>query len=155
METDNRHRFSLGLFLVAQLIYLLGLATRPSPHRWLFFIPLASILCYLAFWTTTSNAVRNYGMGSYMFTLLFAASDFLVLTDVQRELKVLHGALKDRQIEDEPFLTRLKWALKLQTSPRGIGWSFAAHEPHIPPAPRPSVTRRSFIFAKAERMPDQ
>ncbi|KAJ6460108.1 membrane bound O-acyl transferase family-domain-containing protein [Mycena vitilis] len=67
---------------------------------------------------------------------LFAASDFILLTDVQRELRVVKPPQRaDEPIENAPLSRRIAWATKLFTSARGLGW---AHEPRYANPPRPS-----------------
>lgn len=62
------------------------------------------------------------------------------LTVVQKELRRKGEAL---DVSKAPFLVRLRWALSLYASLRGVGWS---HEPtsRLPSAPR----RRNSSFAK-------
>jgi len=139
-----RRDFSWSLFLIAQAIYHLGVSARPSPFRWLYFLPFGGICIYLVMFTTLKNTVHDYGMGCYIFTLLFAASDYILITDVQKELR-----LKDQTqpIYTKSFLERLKWSMALLNGPRGVGWNF---EPsgYLPRSPVPSMSRKAFIARK-------
>lgn len=151
MTTLVRNDFSWGLYFFAQCLYTLGIATVSTTYRRLFFLPFAGVICYLAWFTTLNNAVHDYGMGTHLFTILFAAYDFLILTDLQN-LKEVDGSLKDKNIRGEAFLTRIQWALKLQSSPRGLGWSFAVKEPCIPPAPSLAMSRKLFLLNRLQRI---
>ena len=123
------------LFLLIYIIQIAGIAAKPSPYRWMFFPPVAVIATYLLL-RSNVEAVT---------TLLLIASDFLVLTDVQRELR-LKGQTKS--ISDAPLSDRLIWAVKLITGPRGIGWE---HEPTAALAPRPAgLTRGQFIVSRVK-----
>ncbi|KAJ6596224.1 hypothetical protein DFH09DRAFT_1305124 [Mycena vulgaris] len=84
------------------------------------------------------------------------ASDYILLTDVQRELHrvpsspflpddgVAPGSVTPL-IEDMSTSRRLKWAADLFTSTRGVNW---AHEPRsaISPHPDPPIPRITFIM---------
>ncbi|TFK21113.1 hypothetical protein FA15DRAFT_707525 [Coprinopsis marcescibilis] len=63
---------------------VLGYTSRPSPYRWLFFLPIASISVYAVFFTASDDIIGDYSQGCWIATNFFIASDFLVLTDVQR-----------------------------------------------------------------------
>jgi len=79
--------------------------------------------------------------------LLLIASDFLLLTDVQRELRLIG---QKKSISDAPLSDRLTWAVKLIIAVRGIGWE---HEPtgSLPPRPT-SMTRGQFIVSRVKRL---
>ncbi|KAF9526550.1 membrane bound O-acyl transferase family-domain-containing protein [Crepidotus variabilis] len=144
----NRREFSWNLYVLAQLIFLLGLTTKSKRFRTSYFFVLAGIACYLTWFTTTGNAVHDYGIGTHLFTFLFSAFDLLILTDAHCELRITEGSSRGKNIDEEPFWIRVRWALKLQGSPRGLGWSFAAKEPYIAPAPQQETSRCIFIMAK-------
>ncbi|TFK71891.1 hypothetical protein BDN72DRAFT_764224 [Pluteus cervinus] len=136
---DERIEF-WGLYSVCQVFLLAALVVKPSPNRWSLFIPIIFLTIYLLFFTSTGNLTRDDIVGSVMLAYLFTATDYILLTDVQRELR-LQG--QKGPISDASLLSRLQWGLKLFTSPRGVGW---AHEvPHLPARPRHS-SRTAFVF---------
>ena len=124
------------------LIYdflIAGIAAKPSPYRWMFFPPIAFIATYLLFRVNAEPVA----------VLLFSASDYLLLTGVQREPRLIGQA---ESISDAHLSDRLGWAVKLITAPRGIGWE---HEPTaaLPPSPRPTgLTRGLFIVSRVGRL---
>ena len=126
-----------ALLTLIYVIQIAGIATKPSPHRWMFFPPVAVIATFLLFRFNVEPVT----------ILLLIASDFLLLTDVQRELRLI-GQLKS--ISDAPLSERLIWAVKLTTGLRGVGW---AHEPTAALPPRPtSLTRGQFVVSRVKRL---
>ncbi|KAK0470533.1 membrane bound O-acyl transferase family-domain-containing protein [Armillaria novae-zelandiae] len=111
--------FSLIAFLT---LFFFALAAKITVYRPLFFLLIASLALYILFFTTTNNALLDSMIGGWTATVTLYASDYLVLTtDVQQEL---HKS--DQQvgrISEAPFQTRLKWAVALCFSPRGVGWA--------------------------------
>ena len=123
------------LFPLLYIIQIAGIAAKPSSHRWMFFPPIAVIATFLLF-RFNVEAVT---------VLLLSASDFLLLTDVQRELRLIG---QPKSISDAPLSDRLIWAVKLVTELRGIGW---AHEPTAALPPRPiTLTRGQFIVSRVK-----
>ena len=121
------------LFLLFYVIPIAGIAAKPSPYRWMFFPPIAVIATFLLFRFNIEAIVIH----------LLTSSDFLVLTDVQRELRLIG---QPKPIFDAPLVDRLIWAVKLITGVRGIGWSY---EPTAALPPRPTgLTRGQFIVSR-------
>ncbi|KAJ6520953.1 hypothetical protein B0H19DRAFT_1277808 [Mycena capillaripes] len=90
---------------------------------------------------STGHPTLDYGIASAWFPYLFAASDYILLTDVQRELRMVKPPQRaDEPIENAPLSRRVAWGVKLFSSSRGVGW---AHEPRYanPPHPSPSTPR--------------
>ncbi|KAL0958252.1 hypothetical protein HGRIS_000405 [Hohenbuehelia grisea] len=135
------------LMLISHLLLIVALAVRPSPRRWLFFLPILFGALYTIFFTTSANATTDYVMGGMAFGLLVKSSDFILLTDVQRELRR----------KDQPSLPftyslprRLRWAIDLFFSARLVGWN--AERPSVlPPQPR-QKTRSSFVIYQLWRV---
>ena len=150
--SQNRRPWSWSLYFLSQLIYLLGLSTRLHPFipRWLFLVAFASICVYLVGYTAFRSPVDNYGMGGYLFTVFFDAMDFLVLRDAQKEIRM--EGQKLGEIENEPFIKRLKWSLGLIMSQRSLGWidPSAPKVPHIPFAP--TQGRKALVLAKLREL---
>ena len=118
------------------IIQIVGIAAKPSPYRWMFFLPIAVITTTLILFGVNAEPIV---------ILLLMASDFLLLTDVQRELRLIG---QPKSISDAPLSDRLIWAVKLVTTPRGIGW---AHEPTVALPPRPTnLTRGQFIVSRVK-----
>ena len=123
------------LFSLLYVIQIAGIAAKPSPYRWMFFPPIAVIATFLLFHFNVEAVT----------VLLLSASDFLVLTDVQRELRLIG---QPKSISDASLSDRLIWAVKLVTGLRGIGW---AHEPTAALPPRPiGLTRGQFIVSRVK-----
>ena len=125
------------LFPLLYVIQIAGIAAKPSPYRWMFFLPIAVIATFLVFRTDSVETTSFF---------LLVASDYLLLTDVQRELRLIG---QPKSISDAPLSDRLIWAVKLITTPRGIGW---AHEPTAVLPPRPNLTRGQFIILQVKRL---
>ncbi|KAG2016483.1 toxin biosynthesis protein [Coprinopsis cinerea AmutBmut pab1-1] len=136
------------LLLSAEAIHILGTASRPSPYRRLFFLPIL-ILCIWPVFLPISDAQKpDPGHVACLMFLLFGASDKILLTNVQNELylrsdKALTDAGKVKHVSQRSFWSRLKWALQLRVALRGIGWSFEPPPGHLPPPPPP---RRRWTF---------
>ncbi|KAF8182110.1 membrane bound O-acyl transferase family-domain-containing protein [Mycena galopus ATCC 62051] len=83
------------------------------------------------------------------FPYLFAASDYILLTDVRRELQIVKPPQRaDEPIENAPLSRRVAWGINLFASgTRGLGW---AHEPrHANTArPSPSTPRGTFAWSQ-------
>ena len=125
------------LFFLLYVIQITGIAAKPSPYRWVFFLPIAAIATFLLFRVNAEPVA----------ILLFSASDYLLLTDVQRELRLIG---QPKSISDAPLSDRLIWGVKLITANRGIGWT---HEPTTALLPRPTnLTRGQFIISRLKRL---
>ena len=126
------------LFPLFYVIQIAGIAAKPSPYRWRFFPPVATFATFLLFRGVSAERVT---------IPFFSASDFLLLTDVQRELRLIG---QTKSISDAPLSDRLTWAVKLMTGLRGIGW---AHEPTASLPPRPTgFTRGQFIVSRIKQL---
>jgi len=120
---------------------------HPFLPRWLFFAAFACTCIYLCGYTTLPSPVDNYGMGSYLFTVFFDAMDFLVLRDVQKEIRMEGHKLGE--IEDEAFTKRLKWGATLMMSQRSIGW-IDSSAPKVPPPP--TKGRKALVLTKLQEL---
>jgi hypothetical protein len=135
--------WSFPLYLV---LCFVPLVIRPSSARRLFFIPILALTYYIIFYTSTGNITNDYGIAFGWMTLFFISSDFILLTDVQNELRSIKPP-QNNAVSQEKFWTRFQWAWDLFTSPRGIGW---AHEPVDVLPPRPA--RKNFILKQLARL---
>lgn len=139
---NDRPSFSPCLMALAVCLNLLALTIRSSPYRRILFLPTASIYCYLAFRTTTGDAAGDIGLGNNMMSLLLFAVDYILLTDVQSELRLKS---QTSSISSAGFLDRLWWAVRLFLTPRGIGWVHASSSLRYPQKPS---SRTRFVSAK-------
>ncbi|KAJ6466113.1 membrane bound O-acyl transferase family-domain-containing protein [Mycena vitilis] len=141
MPTDIRP-LPFGLFAAYIPVIVISLAMPPSPYRRLLFIPL---LCLS--WRFFLRG-DGYLCCAFWFIWLLNASDYILLTDVQRELRKIPATQADsaggcERIEDAPFARRLRWALDLFLSPRGVGWT---HSPkRYLPSPANIISTRLFL----------
>lgn len=135
--------FSSWSFAAYPLLCFIPLVTKPSPYRYLYFLPIL-FLSYKALHSTTGNITNDYGLGCAWFTLFFISSDFILLTNVQCELQSIKPPQTKGSISDVGLEGRISWAWDLLTSVRGIGW---AHGPSassgiLPPRPNFPSTRK-------------
>ena len=133
------------LSALSQCLLLAGLVVRPSPYRWILWPLIACINCYCFFLTPTDDPVTNEGLRFFMIVSIIYASDYILLTDVQRELR-LPG---QQPISSTGFWSRTKWGLQLWCNVRGVGW---AHEPRSVIPPHPNLTRPQFLTSRFLRL---
>ncbi|KAJ7430934.1 membrane bound O-acyl transferase family-domain-containing protein [Mycena galericulata] len=146
--------FPIGLFTVYTAVIVISLALRPSPYRRLLFLPLLVLT-----WGFLTQHGSGYLSSAFWFMWLLNASDYILLTDVQRELKklptpnqaVATGGFED--IENTSLLRRLQWGLHLFLSPRGVGWTHALKHFLPPSGKRTSdaefIRRRLWILVRS------
>ncbi|KAJ6533175.1 membrane bound O-acyl transferase family-domain-containing protein [Mycena capillaripes] len=147
------YEFRNALWAPYLSLLLLALLVRPSPYRSLFFLPLLPLTAYVLLCTTgTFNG--DYYLGSTWLTWFFFASDYILLTDVQRALRQVRlkriivtpaASEPEGPIENATLWRRTRWALALLNSPRGVGW---AHEPAALPVHPPAGTPRATFVAQ-------
>jgi hypothetical protein len=112
------------LYAAIVLLSILACTTRPSPFRWLLFLPILGLTGFY-FYTKTGDIMMDFSNAAFIAMNIFMMSDFLLLTDVQNELR-RKGERGDAPISKAPFFDRLRWGFDLFSSNRGIGWE---HEP--------------------------
>ncbi|KAJ7845581.1 membrane bound O-acyl transferase family-domain-containing protein [Mycena leptocephala] len=137
------------------VLIIAALVPRPSPYRRLCFVPILLLTYFVVFHTTSGDPSADYGLRLLWLVYFLFASDYILLTDVQRELHRVPSSVclpddspnggQVPSIQNTSPWRRLIWALDLFTSPRGVNW---AHEPRsaIPTHPDPAMPRRTFIF---------
>jgi len=136
----QKGEFRPDLFFVAVGLTLVSLVVKPSPYRGLLFIPTSLICLYLAFYTTSPNNASNNFIACNLFFHIFSSLDVTVLTDVQNELRLVG---QKTSISKASLSDRFWWALRLFSSPRGIGWT---HEPTTHILPHPTTSRARFLW---------
>jgi hypothetical protein len=104
---------------------------------------MAGLSLYIVFYTSTGSPM-NYPIACTVASELIMASDYILLTDVQRELFLVG---QQKPISDAPFLSRLRWALKLSFTPRGVGWTHESTSV-LRPHPPPTMSRTTFIISQ-------
>jgi hypothetical protein len=142
--TMEKKPFSPSLVVCMIIILVASLIVKPSPYRPLFCIPLIGIGYYLLYHTTSGDVISDLSFGFGITSLVAAALDYIVLTEPQTQL--FKRGQKMPSSSFPSLWERVKWALDLLTSQRGIGWT---HEPteKLPPSPFASgnVSRQNFI----------
>ncbi|KAJ7770963.1 membrane bound O-acyl transferase family-domain-containing protein [Mycena maculata] len=147
--TIDRAALSRISYLSYLFVFLsvFALVVKPSPYRRMLFLPLLLMSPYLLSFST-GHPTMDYCVASAWFPYLFAASDYILITDVQRELRMVKPPQRTGEpIETAPLSRRIAWGTQLFTSTRGIGW---VHEPRHanPPHPSPSTPRGAFVRAQ-------
>ena len=79
---------------------------------------------------------------TFLIQNIFSASHYLLLTDVQRELRLVG---QRESITSSSFWARVKWGLHLLSSGRGVGWT---HEPRSVLPPHPTLSRVHFVVSR-------
>ncbi|KAF7292271.1 hypothetical protein MKEN_01479000 [Mycena kentingensis (nom. inval.)] len=124
-------------------IYYAALVVKPSPYRCLFFLPLLGIAIH-ALSVTSRVPLVDYYIGALLWISLVAASDHILLTDVQRELYVLG----EKPIVRAGLQERMFWAARLLGDRRALGW---VHEERQATPPRPKMPRPRFVASRLLR----
>ncbi|KAF8200528.1 membrane bound O-acyl transferase family-domain-containing protein [Mycena galopus ATCC 62051] len=152
------YSFSEALTPLYVLLILAALVAKPSPYRRLFFAPILFLTYFTIFHTFSGTPSADYGLRLVWLLYFLFASDYILLTDFQRKLHRVPSSprlsedsatdsvsITSTSIEERSLWQRVKWALDLFTSPRGINW---AHEPRnaISPHPDSSKPRLSFVL---------
>jgi hypothetical protein len=129
-------------FTVALCLLLAALVVRPSPYRWMFFPLSAGLNFYCYFLNPTDDDFTNEALRSTVASHIVIASDYILLTNVQHELRQVG---QQESISNAGLMSRIKWALQLFTGNRGVGWT---HEPTSVLPTRPNLTRVQFIVSR-------
>ena len=148
----ERLPFHWSLHALTQCLIVLSITVFSSKTsiwtRWSIFLPIAVISCYLVCYTTTGDVTVDQGLGTVILIQLMVATDYILITDVQRDIypKDQPPGMKGAEA-DIPLMKRFRRALSLYTTPRGIGWSF---EPRT--LPKPSMKPRfAFVSSRIAR----
>ncbi|KAF4592786.1 hypothetical protein EYR38_008487 [Pleurotus pulmonarius] len=121
------------LWVAPYVLSFVALFINVQTLRTAMFVPVAGILLHI---TTLGISPSEHAMACAITQLTLQMLDFLVLTDAHAELRLVN------QVEDTdrlPFFERVKWVLRLMTSPRLVGW---VNEPKNGIPPRPTDTSR-------------
>lgn len=134
----------LYALLYNHILLFIALAVRPSPYRKLWFLPILCLNFWLLFYvpSTGEPPLKSNALGCAIFGCVLVASDFILLTDVQKELRLQNDK---RDIPASPLSARMVWAFSLMTSQRAVGW---AHEPTGRIPAKPKTSRWTFIVSR-------
>ncbi|KAF9483112.1 hypothetical protein BDN70DRAFT_874161 [Pholiota conissans] len=142
----GKHELNPNILGLMNLISIVAVARgggKTVRFNELFIVPIAFLCYYLVFMSASDNVSSDYVMATSATSLFFTASDVILLRRFQPELRMIGQKKPSTEMS---FVERLKWALQLQLTPRGINW---AHEPTEHLAPRPTETSRTrFIISK-------
>jgi hypothetical protein len=144
---EERKPFSESGALLSLLIpitIVVSLVIQPTQYRPILFLLVLGIAYYLLFWTTTGDPVTDVFIASAITPYVATAFDFIILTEPQTQL--FRIGQKAPSASFPSIWQKVKWALDLLSSPRGVGWS---HEPSskLPPAPFTANTSRLKFIA--------
>ncbi|KAF8656246.1 hypothetical protein AX16_002682 [Volvariella volvacea WC 439] len=139
--------FSDPLMGFSQSIILLSLIVQPSRFRFILFIPVLLCNLYLITRTTTQNPGKDNIIGSVLATHLLTASDFILLTNPQKALKLWteKEPIALNPVRAGSLFGRVKWGFQLFLNPRGIGWE---HEPINSLRSKPTSSRWNFVASQ-------
>ena len=142
---DTKALRGVFLWLASDSLHILSNATKPSPWRKFFLLPITAILIYVFCSTTVDvgSPFGNFGLGTRLVEIWLSASADILLSEPQRELRLL-GDSKD-EVSERPLKRRLWWSFTLWGSVRGVGW---LHEPQngvIPPRVKEGMSRWDFV----------
>nr|A0A6S6QLX9.1 RecName: Full=Acetyltransferase ple2; AltName: Full=Pleuromutilin biosynthesis cluster protein 2; Flags: Precursor [Rhodocybe pseudopiperita]BCI98770.1 putative acetyltransferase [Rhodocybe pseudopiperita] len=115
--------FSPELLVLSFILLVLSCAIRPAKGRWILWVIIVALNTYLTM-TTTGDSTLDYDIANNLFVITLTATDYILLTDVQRELQFRN----QKGVEQASLLERIKWATWLVQSRRGVGWNW---EPKI------------------------
>lgn len=134
----------LYVYLYNRIPLFIALVVRPSPYRKLWFLPILCLNIWLLFCVpnTGESPSTSNSLGCAIFCSVLTASDFILLTDVQKELRLQNDK---RDIPASSLSARMVWALKLMTSQRAVGW---AHEPTGRIPAKPKTSRWTFVVSR-------
>ncbi|KIM36143.1 hypothetical protein M413DRAFT_449348 [Hebeloma cylindrosporum] len=129
---EDRKPFSPALFSFIIPIIVLSLVVQPTRYRPILFLPVLGIAYYQVFYTTTGHALTDLSLASSITPYVATAFDFIILTEPQTQLFQLGQKIPSASYST--LWAKIKWALDLLFSQRGIGW---IHEPSakLPPPP--------------------
>ncbi|KAJ6602301.1 membrane bound O-acyl transferase family-domain-containing protein, partial [Mycena sp. CBHHK59/15] len=132
---------------------LVPLVIKPSPFHRLFFIPILALTYYVIFRTSTGALDTHYYLACSWLTYIFTASDYILLTDVQRELHQVPPSPSPPApppLATAPLGRHIAWGVDLFLSPRGVGWTHAPLSA-LPTPPRAGMPRAAFVARQLAR----
>jgi hypothetical protein len=146
MQMEERKPFSAALLSLIAPTLVVSLVVQPTRYRPILFPVVLGIAYYLLCYTTTGDVVTDIMIAAAITPYVATAFDFIVLTEPQTQLFQLGQKVPSASFPS--IWQKLKWALDLLSSPRGIGWT---HEPSskLPPTPfTANASRLKFIASQ-------
>ena len=142
MVPDDRPSFNVALFAFSQVIVVIATipAFLPRFAKVLAVLLVGWVICHIIFTQTTGDKGGDQGLGSVLLAYYLAVVDYVLLTrpDDLRDIKDRATKMAERS-----FKSRVIWAMKLYTNPRGIG---CVHEVPNLRNLSPSTPRRKFVI---------
>jgi len=134
-----------GLQVGVQACLFVGIISRSRALHVFLFLPVLGMSMYMILFTTTGKDSKDQVSWALITTTLFQGSDMLLINDVA-EFRLVG---QKTPTNDLTLFQRYKWALRLLTAPRAIGW---AHEPrHVLPE-HPPENQRRWDFLKKQSL---
>ncbi|KAF9499651.1 hypothetical protein BDN71DRAFT_1502987 [Pleurotus eryngii] len=127
---------SPSALLIPHGLTILTLAIKHPAHPKLVFAQILAFVAYNIHTETTVSPSTDWPL-AFLTALVFAGSDFLLLT---KSYANLHKKDQVVNIEEQPPLARIKWAMSLLPNQRMIGWTV---EPDQGPT-FPATSRQRF-----------
>ena len=147
MVPDDRPPFNVVLLALSQAIVIIATvpAFLPKFAKILVVLLVGWVFCYIISTQTTGDKGGDNGIGSALLAHYLAVIDYVLLTRPD-DLRNIRD--KDTtKMAERSFRSRVIWAMKLYTNPRGIG---RVHEvPNIQNRPLPSTPRWKFVVNRA------
>ena len=112
---------SPGVFTLLRCLVVLSFALFSSKTsiwtRWSMFLSIAGISCYLVYYTRTGDVTVDQGLGTAILIQLMVAADYILITDVHRDIypKDQPPGAKGAEV-DMPLMKRFRRALSLYTT---------------------------------------
>ncbi|KAL4265495.1 wax synthase family protein [Pleurotus pulmonarius] len=133
---------SPSALLIPHGLTIIAVAIAPPAYRKLVFAQILAFVAYNIHTATTVSPSTDWPLAFSLTALVFAASDFLLLT---KSYALLHKKDQVGNIEEQPPWARIKWAMALLTSQRMIGWSVEPTNVLPPPPQAAKYSRLYFI----------
>ena len=144
MAPDDRPPFNVALFAFSQVIVIIATipAFLPKFAKVLAVLLVGWVFCHIISTQTTGNKSGDQEVGTVLLVQYFAVIDYVLLTrpDDPRNIKDKDAT----KMAERSFKSRVVWAMKLYTDPRGIGC--IREGPDIQNRPSPSTPRWKFVL---------
>ncbi|KAF8149429.1 membrane bound O-acyl transferase family-domain-containing protein [Crassisporium funariophilum] len=150
MAIDGRPNYGITLMVLNYSLLVTSYTLKPSPLRTFLFLPILCTSLYITFRTSTGDVMGNHGTGDSGLITLFTARDFILGTEIQRELRQIRW--KKGPVYELSLKERARWALNLFFSPRGIGWTHGPLQKRAPSTAKLPESRWRFVAKQLVRM---
>ncbi|KAI9879021.1 MAG: hypothetical protein M1830_009820 [Pleopsidium flavum] len=137
---------SIPVLLLFEALLFIPLLFSPFTLRGHLFFPVLLALYIHLVTSTTGSPATDWSLVLAITPQLFKASDVLLLTDAERDLR--WTGHEDENPADYNFRKKLAWAIELVNTPRGVGWNWEV--PYI--CYVGTSSRRQFILSRLPRV---